>query len=51
MEYQLRWTRNTRTLYHLTCFRHRWVHSARTLSKLIRTHPPTPPRLARPELD
>jgi hypothetical protein len=41
MEYQLRWTRNARTLYHLTCFRHRWVRSARNMAKRIRTHQPT----------
>lgn len=33
MEYQLRWTRDTRTLYHFTCFRHRWVRDARQLVK------------------
>jgi hypothetical protein len=30
-EYQLRWTRDIRTLYHLTCFRHRWVRSEPSL--------------------
>ena len=29
MDYQLRWTRNIRALYHLTCFRHPWVRGAR----------------------
>jgi hypothetical protein len=40
MDYQLRWTRNIRTLYHLTCFRHRWVRSARDFAKRIRTRQP-----------
>lgn len=40
MDYQLRWTRNIRTLYHLTCFRHRYIRSARDLAKRIRTHQP-----------
>ena len=33
MEYQLRWTHDIRTLYHLTCFRHLWVRGARQLVK------------------
>ena len=37
MEYQLRWTQNIRTLYHLTCFRYPWVRSAREFVKRIRT--------------
>jgi CelD/BcsL family acetyltransferase involved in cellulose biosynthesis len=41
MEYQLRWTRNIRSLYHLTCFRHRWVRSAKNLAKRMRA--PQPP--------
>ena len=40
MDYQLRWTRNIRTLYHLTCFRNRWVRSARRFAKRIRDHQP-----------
>ncbi len=40
MEYQLRWTRNIRTLYHLTCFRHQWVRSARNFAKRMRNHQP-----------
>ena len=36
MDYQLRWTRNVRTIYHLTCFRHPWVRSARGLAKQLR---------------
>ena len=52
MEYQLRWTRNVRTLYHLTCFRHQWVRTARNLAKRIRTnHQPTAPLPASPGLD
>ena len=52
MEYQLRWTRDIRTLYHLTCFRHRWVRSARNLVKRIRTHQPAAACLQRQqELD
>jgi Acetyltransferase (GNAT) domain len=51
MEYQLRWTRNIRTLYHLTCFRHRWVRSARNFAKRIRNHQPTPHFSASPELE
>ena len=51
MDYQLRWTRNIRTLYHLTCFRHQWVRSARNLAKRIRTHQPAAPVSASPELD
>ena len=43
MEYQLRWTRNIRTLYHLTCFRYRWVRSARNLAKRMRKHQPSTP--------
>jgi hypothetical protein len=37
MEYQLRWTQNVRTLYHLTCFRHQWVRSARKFAKEMQT--------------
>ena len=33
MDYQLRWTQDTRTLYHLTCFRHPWVRGVRQLVK------------------
>ena len=44
-EYQLRWTRNIRTLYHLTCFRHRWVRSARDLVKRVRSRQPAAPAL------
>lgn len=33
MEYQLRWTRDTRTVYHLTCFRHQWVRGVRQFVK------------------
>jgi hypothetical protein len=33
MEYQLRWTRDIRTLYHLTCFRHSWVRDVRQFVK------------------
>jgi hypothetical protein len=40
MDYQLRWTRNIRTLYHLTCFRHQWVRSARSFAKRMRTQEP-----------
>jgi hypothetical protein len=36
MDYQLRWTQDVRTLYHLTCFRHPWVRAARTLVKRVR---------------
>ncbi len=39
MDYQLRWTRDVRTLYHLTCFRHPWVRSARKFVKEIRNRP------------
>jgi hypothetical protein len=41
MEYQLNWTRNIRTLYHLTCFRYPWVRTARNFAKRIRSRPPT----------
>ena len=41
MDYQLRWTRNIRALYHLTCFRHPWVRAARNFAKRIRSRPPT----------
>ena len=51
MEYQLRWTRDIRTLYHLTCFRHRWVRSARDLVKRMRTHQPAAPVLEAAEVD
>ena len=47
MEYQLRWTRNIRTLYHLTCFRHRWVRSAKNVCKAD-TNATKPRRLATP---
>lgn len=40
MEYQLRWTKDIRSLYHLTCFRHQWVRSARNLAKWIRSPQP-----------
>jgi len=50
MDYQLRWTRNVRTLYHLTCFRYRWVRSARNFAKRVRTHQPATPVAASPEL-
>ena len=40
MDYQFRWTRNIRTLYHLTCFRHPWVRVARSWGKRIRRDPP-----------
>lgn len=33
MEYQLRWSCDTRTLYHLTCFRHRWVRGVKRIVK------------------
>jgi len=33
MDYQLRWTSEIRTLYHLTCYRHPWVKSLRKLAK------------------
>lgn len=33
MEYQLRWTRDIRTVYHLTCFRHQWVRGVREFVK------------------
>jgi len=33
MEYQLRWTRDIRTIYHPTCFRHPWIRGARQLVK------------------
>lgn len=36
MDYQLRWTDQVRTLYHLTCFRHAWVRSAKNLVKRLR---------------
>jgi hypothetical protein len=39
MDYQLRWTDDVRTLYHLTCFRHRWVRGARNFAKRIRRRP------------
>jgi hypothetical protein len=35
MDYQLRWTKDVRTLYHLTCFRHSWVRGARKVAKRI----------------
>lgn len=41
MDYQLRWTQNIRTLYHLTCFRHQWVRAARNFAKQIQSHQPT----------
>jgi hypothetical protein len=50
MDYQLRWTRNIRTLYHLTCFRHRWVRSARNLARRIRTRQSPAPPASSPEL-
>jgi len=50
-EYQLRWTRDIRTLYHLTCFRHRWVRSARDLVKRMRTHQPAAAVLEAAEVD
>ena len=36
MDYQLRWTNDVRTLYHLTCFRHPWIRGARDFAKRIR---------------
>ena len=33
MDYQLRWTQDIRTLYHVTCFRHPWVRTARDFAK------------------
>ncbi len=36
MDYQLRWTNDVRTLYHLTCFRHPWIREARNFSRRIR---------------
>lgn len=33
MDYQLRWTDDVRTLYHLTCYRHSWVKTFRKLAK------------------
>jgi hypothetical protein len=36
MDYQLRWTKDVRTLYHLTCFRHPLVRGARNFAKRIR---------------
>jgi len=39
MEYQLSWTRNTRTLYHLTCFRHPWVRAARSFARRVGSGP------------
>jgi CelD/BcsL family acetyltransferase involved in cellulose biosynthesis len=33
MDYQLRWTNDVRTLYHLTCYRHSWVKPLRKLAK------------------
>lgn len=39
MDYQLRWTRDIRTLYHVTCFRHSWVRTARDFAKRIRNQP------------
>jgi hypothetical protein len=42
MEYQLRWTRDTRTLYHLTCFRHPWIRGARQLVKKVITNDKRP---------
>jgi hypothetical protein len=36
MDYQLRWTKDVRTLYHLTCFRHPWVRGARNFARRIR---------------
>jgi hypothetical protein len=38
MEYQLCWTGDTRTLYHLTCFRHSWVRGLRQLVKTASTN-------------
>jgi len=40
MDYQLRWTRDIRTIYHLTCFRNKWIRSARSVAKRIRSHSP-----------
>lgn len=40
MDYQLRWTSDIRTLYHVTCFRRPWVRTARDLAKGIRNQPP-----------
>lgn len=33
MDYQLRWTSETRTLYHLTCYRQSWMKSLRKIAK------------------
>lgn len=33
MDYQLRWTDEVRSLYHLTCYRHSWVKPLRKLAK------------------
>jgi CelD/BcsL family acetyltransferase involved in cellulose biosynthesis len=40
MDYQLRWTQDVRTLYHLTCFRHPWVRGARDFARQIRKRSP-----------
>jgi CelD/BcsL family acetyltransferase involved in cellulose biosynthesis len=40
MDYQLRWTKDVRTLYHLTCFRHPLVRGARNFAKRIRRRLP-----------
>jgi hypothetical protein len=36
MDYQLRWTDQVRTLYHLTCYRHRWLRSLKSFAVHLR---------------
>jgi hypothetical protein len=36
MEYQLRWTDQVRTLYHLTCYRHGWLSHLKDVANLLR---------------
>jgi hypothetical protein len=36
MEYQLRWTDQVRTLYHVTCFRHAWMRPLKKFVKNLR---------------
>jgi Acetyltransferase (GNAT) domain len=36
MDYQLRWTDQVRTLYHVTCFRHPWMRPLKNFAKRLR---------------
>jgi CelD/BcsL family acetyltransferase involved in cellulose biosynthesis len=36
MDYQLRWTNQVRTLFHLTCYRHGWLRSLKSFANHLR---------------